>query len=226
MGAKITLTGRPTGPIVETSQYFRWEMEEGGSPAPPKGLPPASVLTFSVFVAKKAGKKLGFPRQPDRRLLVQGELVADLPLSECPGEIGVIAFKVEELLAKDVLVPDHPSTVPAPPIRPEAAPRPPSAGSGPDLSPYPMVPLEEITIPDAFLRTSPSASRTAELQTQIREQGQLDEPLVVERTVEPPGYLLKDGYRRYLIAQQFGWVSVPVRIEAGTTAAPGMTRGR
>ena len=36
MGAKITLTGRPTGPIVETSQYFRWEMEEGGSPAPPK----------------------------------------------------------------------------------------------------------------------------------------------------------------------------------------------
>ncbi len=214
MGAKITLTGRPTGPIVETSQYFRFEMEEGGSPAPPKGLSPASVLTFSVFVAKKAGKKLGFPRQPDHRLLVQGELVADLPLSECPGEIGVIALKVEELLAKESLVPDNPSAAPAPPIRPEVAPRHPSAGSRPDLSAYPVVPLEQIAIPDAFLRTPPSAPRTAELQAQIREQGQLDEPLVVERTVEPPGYLLKDGYRRYLIARQLGWTTVPVQMEA------------
>ena len=33
MGAKITLTGRPTGPIVTTPDYFRFEMEEGGSPA-------------------------------------------------------------------------------------------------------------------------------------------------------------------------------------------------
>ena len=213
MGAKIILTGRPTGPIVETSQYFRFEMEEGGSPAPPKGLPPASVLTFSVFVAKKAGKKLGFPRQPDPRLLVPGELVADVPLSECPGEIGVITFQVEELLAKETLVPDHPSTVPAPPIRPKVAPRQPSAGFRPDLSAYPVVPLEQIAIPDAFLRTPPSAPRTAELQAQIQEQGQLDEPLVVERTVEPPGYLLKDGYRRYLIARQLGWTTVPVQME-------------
>jgi hypothetical protein len=115
-------------------------------------------------------------------------LVADLPLAECPGEIGVIAFKVEEILPKE-----------APPL--------------PDLLAYPVVPLEQITIPDAFLRTTPSAQRTAELQAQITERGQLDEPLVVERTVEPPGYLLRDGYRRYLIARQFEWDTVPVRIE-------------
>ena len=214
MAAKITLTGRPTGPIVETSQYFRFEMEEGGSPAPPKGLPSASVMAFSVFVAKKAGKKLGFPRLPAQRLLVQGELVADLSLSECPGEIGVIAFKIEELLPKEDRESGQESAVPAPPIRPAAVPRQPSAGSGPNLSAYPVVPLEQIAIPDAFLRTPPSAPRTAELQAQIREQGQLDEPLVVERTVEPLGYLLKDGYRRYLIARQLGWTMVPVQVEA------------
>lgn len=54
MGAPITRTGRPTGPIVETSPDLRFAMEEGGAPAPPTGVPPASVLTFSVFVAKKA----------------------------------------------------------------------------------------------------------------------------------------------------------------------------
>ncbi len=93
MAAKITLTGMPTGDIVATAHYFRFEMEEGGSPAPPKGLPVASVMTFTVFVAVKSGKKLGLPRKPAHRLLVQGELAADLPISECPGEMGVIAFK-------------------------------------------------------------------------------------------------------------------------------------
>lgn len=199
MGAKITLTGRPTGPIVTTPQYFRFEMEEGGSPAPPKGLPRASVMTFTVLVAAKAGKKLGLPRQPAHRLLVQGELVADLPISECPGELGVIAFKIEEILPKEALVPGRELAAPASPLRPEVAPRQPSAESWPDLSAYPVVPWEQIAIPDAFLRTPPSAPRTAELQGQIQERGRLDEPLVVERTVEPPGYLLKDGYRRYLM---------------------------
>jgi hypothetical protein len=144
---------------------------------------------------------------------VQGELVADLPLSQCPGEIGVIAFKIEEILPKDAPVPDSVPTVPAPPGRHKAPPSAPSVGSRPDLSAYPVLPLEQIAIPDEFQRTLPSAQRTAELQAQIREQGQLDEPLVVQHTGEAPGYLLKDGYRRYLIALQLGWVAVPVRIE-------------
>ena len=35
---------------------------------PPKGLPNARVMTFTVFVATKAGKKLGLPRKPAHRL--------------------------------------------------------------------------------------------------------------------------------------------------------------
>ncbi len=206
MAAKITITGMPVGNIVKTAEYFRFEMEEGGSPAPPKGLPVASVMTFTVLVSTKAGKKLGFPRKPAHRLLVQGELVADLPLSQCPGEIGVIAFKVEEILPKEA----EPQSTPVASVSPPPL---------PDLSAYPVVPLEQIAIPDAFQRTPPSAQRTAELQAQIRERGQLDEPLVVERTVEPSGYLLRDGYRRYLIARQFGWDTVPVRIEPDANAS-------
>lgn len=67
-----------------------------------------------------------------------------------PGGIGVMACKVEELRAKQALVPDSPSGVPAPPIRPEIAPRQSGAGSGPDLSAYPGGPLEQSAIPDAF----------------------------------------------------------------------------
>ena len=63
--------------------------------------------------------------------------------------------------------------------------------------------------------TLPKAQRTAELQVQVQQRGQLDEPVVVQRIEEPPGYLLKDGYRRYLIARQLGWTSVHVRIEPG-----------
>ena len=104
---------------------------------------------------------------------------------------------------------------PALPIRPEVTPRQPSAESWPDLSAYPVVPLEQIAIPDAFQRTLPKAQRTAELQVQVQKWGQLDEPVVVQRIENPPGYLLKDGYRRYLIARQLGWTSVPVRMEPG-----------
>lgn len=35
-----------------------------------------------------------------------------------------------------------------------------------------------------------------------------------ERTVEPPGYLQKEGYCRYLIVRPLGWTTVPVQMEA------------
>jgi hypothetical protein len=222
MAAKITLTGRPIGPIVETSQYFRFEMEEGGSPAPPKGLPPASVLTFSVFVAKKAGKKLGFPHVPTQRLLVQGELVADVPLSECPGEIGVIAFKLEVIVPKaqedtqeeqaSIREPDEvkPLEVQEPTATNAEVGTSPEAKGWPDLSPYPVVPLCAIRVPKRFQRTVPNAQRTQQLREAVREHGQLDTPIMVQRDAE--GYILQDGYRRYLVAQQLEWEQVPIKM--------------
>ena len=222
MAAKITLTGRPTGPIVETAQYFRFEMEEGGSPAPPKGLPQARVMTFSVWVAKKAGKKLGFPRLPAQRLLVQGELVADRPLSECPGEIGVIAFKVEMIVPKaqenskeeqaSMREPGEakPLEVQAPTATNAEGRTSPAAKGWPDLSPYPVVPLCAIRIPKRLKRSVPNAQRTQQLREAVYEHGQLDAPIVVQRDAE--GYILQDGYRRYLVAQQLAWEQVPIKM--------------
>lgn len=232
MAAKITLTGRPAGPIVETAQYFRFEMTEGGSPAPPKGLPSASVITFSVFVAKKAGKKLGFPQVPDQRLLVQGELVTDVPLSECPGELGVIAFKVELIVPKEdpqaaenlreAESPDRepPAAKPlesaAPPATPEPEGTSLSTKVWPDLSPYPVVPLRTIRVPKRFRRNEPDVNRTAKLRALVRDRGQLDQAIVVQREAE--GYILQDGYRRYVVAQQLGWEEVPVKIVGASTS--------
>ncbi len=66
--------------------------------------------------------------------------------------------------------------------------------SWPGLSVYPVLPLEQIAIPEGFLRTPPNAQRTAEMQAQVEKGGQWDEPIVVRRTRESPGYLLTDSY--------------------------------
>ncbi|PSR31026.1 MAG: hypothetical protein C7B43_04035 [Sulfobacillus benefaciens] len=212
MSAKITLTGYPTGPIEAFSDYFRFDMEEGGSAAPPKGLPGASALTFTVFVSKKAGKKLGFPDSPAHRLLIQGELTAELPMDQCPGELGVIAFKVDTLLPQETAetMDDDRPTTPA-----VATPAASVLEEWPDLSEYPSLPLSQVIIPEAFLLTPPNAKKTSALQIRIAQHGQLDEPIVV-RATENKQYLLIDGYRRYLIAEQLGWVAIPVRIEEDT----------
>lgn len=42
MATKITLTGLPSDPIVTTPESYRFEMEEAGSPASPKGTLPVS----------------------------------------------------------------------------------------------------------------------------------------------------------------------------------------
>ena len=121
--------------------------------------------------------------------------------------MGVIALKVEEVLPKEAEPKPISTPAPVPPVT--SAPCVPPL---PDLSAYPVVPLEQIAIPDEFLRTQPSTHGPTELQAQIQEWGELDEPLVVERSRKALGYLRGDGYRRYLIARQLGWDAVSVRI--------------
>lgn len=78
---------------------YAFEMKQGGSKNALKGLPlPSQQIQFTVFVSLKAGKKAGLEHAPaDIKWLIPGELALDAPVSECPGEIGVVAFQITDI---------------------------------------------------------------------------------------------------------------------------------
>lgn len=101
MAAKITLTGKRIGPIT-TTNYYRFDMRETGSPTAPKGLPLSSSVLYSVFVGLKPGKKIDILNLPeDQPFLIMGEITMDLPKKICPGKIGVIAFNIQLIEPKE-----------------------------------------------------------------------------------------------------------------------------
>lgn len=202
MPAKINLTGFPTD-VQVLPDYYRLSMEEGGTLYPPKGLPSASQpISYTVLVSRKLGSQLGLP-DTSQRLLIQGELTLDLPLNECPGEIGVIAFQGQ-------VIPERkPEPKAAPPTPPAFKER-----SWPDLSQHPQIAVTDIKIPAAFLVRKPNKAKTEALKSAVATQGQLDEPIVVRPTLDGSGYVLFDGYRRYLVARELGWTTVPVEVQS------------
>lgn len=202
MPAKIILTGVPKD-VQVLPDYYRLSMEEGGTLHPPKGLPSASQsITYTVLVSRKLGLQLGLPDE-SQRLLIQGELTLDLPLDECPGEIGVIAFQGQ-------VIPERkPEPKAAAPI-----PSAPKERPWPDLSQYPQIAVTEIKVSAAFLARKPNKAKTEALRADIETHGQLDEPIVVRPALDSAGYVLHDGYRRYIIARQLGWTTVPVEVRS------------
>lgn len=208
MPAKISLTGIPKD-VQVLPDYYRLSMEEGGTLYPPKGLPSASQpISYTVLVSRKLGSQLGLPAA-SQRLLIQGELTLDLPLDECPGEIGVIAFQGQVIPERK---PESKVEAPAPSVRKE---RP-----WPDLSEYPQIALNEVKIPSEFLRRAPSKAKTQALQEAVAAHGQLDEPIVVRPAFDGSGYVLYDGYRRYVVARQLGWTTIPADVRAMETEEP------
>lgn len=200
MPAKISLTGLPKD-VQVLPDYYRLSMEEGGTLYPPKGLPSASPsITYTVLVSHKLGVQLGLP-DASRRLLIQGELTLDLPLNECPGEIGVIAFQGQIIPEKQ----PAPKAALSTPVTPHERP-------WPDLSPYPLIALSQVKVPDKFLLRKPSRAKTQALQEAVAAHGQLDEPIVVRPAFDGSGYVLYDGYRRYVVARQLGWTTIPVDV--------------
>lgn len=87
----------------------------------------------------------------------------------------------------------------------------------PDLSAYLQVPLAAIHIPrQHFLKSPPNKNKTKTLREAVKvrcQLDQLDQPLAVRVTEDGTGYVLVDGYRRYVVAQHLRWPTVPVVIQ-------------
>ncbi|MDR7245790.1 plasmid stabilization protein [Priestia megaterium] len=259
MPHKITLTGSATGPLREYDRYVAFDMREKGSPSAPKGLKKSTFISYTVFVAKKAFNKTGLTKKSimHEKILIQGEPTLDIPIDECPGEIGVICFQITVLPNKNdkeknesdaKKEPKQEASKPseaqknteptkqeeeqasvsqpvaneqkkkAETVQPEAKEAPvPEKKAVPKKKQLPTQPkgtqdvvnFEEIIVPEAFLKTRPNPEKTQKVIDFVKRTGHLDEPL----TIEKGSKVLKDGYRRYVVAKTVKMDTVPVVYE-------------
>lgn len=213
MGAKITLTGVRSSRLRKTAKYYAFEMTLGGSPTAPKGLPlPSSSVQYTVFVSLKAGKKAGLEGSPiEQKWLIQGEIVLDIPVDECPGEIGVVAYQISALPAsgkENQVKSQDPIQEPIAAKAEVAATV--EAVDKVSTDDVRMVPIGDIHLPEKFQGAWLNPKKTEPVREWIQKNGRLDKPLDV--CITDGAYWLVDGYRRYVVAQEIGFTEVPVRI--------------
>ncbi|MBY0201363.1 plasmid stabilization protein [Priestia megaterium] len=259
MPHKITLTGSATGPLREYDRYVAFDMREKGSPSAPKGLKKSTFISYTVFVAKKAFNKTGLTKKSimNEKILIQGEPTLDIPIDECPGEVGVICFQITVLPSKndkeknesdakkepkqEASAPSEAQTnteskkqeeAQAPvsqpvakeekkevkPIQPEVQQAPTEEKKAEEkkttLSNQPkgtqdLLNFDDIIVPEEFLKTRPNPEKTQKVIDFVKRTGRLDEPL----TIEKGSKILKDGYRRYIVAKTVKMDQVPVVYE-------------
>ncbi|WP_425204045.1 plasmid stabilization protein [Priestia megaterium] len=259
MPHKITLTGSATGPLREYDRYVAFDMREKGSPSAPKGLKKSTFISYTVFVAKKAFNKTGLTKKSimHEKILIQGEPTLDIPIDECPGEVGVICFQITVLPNKNdkeknesdaKKEPKKEDSAPsqeqkntestkqgeeqAPVSKPVAAeqkkevetvqpeaeeipvqekkaePKPKTLPNQPKGT-QDLLNFEDIIVPEEFLKTRPNLEKTQKVIDFVKRTGRLDEPL----TIEKDSKVLKDGYRRYIVAKTVKMDKVPVVYE-------------
>ncbi|MDI3089656.1 plasmid stabilization protein [Priestia megaterium] len=259
MPHKITLTGSATGPLREYDRYVAFDMREKGSPSAPKGLKKSTFISYTVFVAKKAFNKTGLTKKSimHEKILIQGEPTLDIPIDECPGEIGVICFQITVLPNKNDKEKNQPEEKKEPkqeasapseaqkntesnaqeevqepisqpvakeekkkvkPIQPEVQQAPTEEKKTEEkkttLSNQPkgtqdLLNFDDIIVPEEFLKTRPNPEKTQKVIDFVKRTGRLDEPL----TIEKGSNVLKDGYRRYVVAKTVKMDEVPVVYE-------------
>ncbi|MDP9726982.1 glucan-binding YG repeat protein, partial [Priestia aryabhattai] len=243
----------------EYDRYVAFDMREKGSPSAPKGLKKSTFISYTVFVAKKAFNKTGLTKKSimHEKVLIQGEPTLDIPIDECPGEVGVICFQITVLPNKNdkeknesdaKKEPKQEASTPSEaqkntestkqeevqepisqpvakeekkevkPIQPETQQAPTEEKKTEEkkttLSNQPkgtqdLLNFDDIIVPEEFLKTRPNPEKTQKVIDFVKRTGRLDEPL----TVEKGSKILKDGYRRYVVAKTVKMDQVPVVYE-------------
>ncbi|WP_176586430.1 plasmid stabilization protein, partial [Priestia megaterium] len=219
------------------------------------GLKKSTFISYTVFVAKKAFNKTGLTKKSimHEKVLIQGEPTLDIPIDECPGEVGVICFQItvlpnkndkeknesdakkepkqeastpseaqkntESTVQEEVQEPiSQPVAKEVKPIQPEVQQAPREEKKTEEkkttLSNQPkgtqdLLNFDDIIVPEEFLKTRPNPEKTQKVIDFVKRTGRLDEPL----TIEKGSNVLKDGYRRYVVAKTVKMNQVPVVYE-------------
>ncbi|MDT3766202.1 hypothetical protein [Priestia filamentosa] len=216
MAHKITVTGCPTSSIQDYGKYLAFDMEEKGSPNAPKGIPfKSNAITYTVVLSLKQFNKLNVNQEEfsERRFVVQGEPCLDIPFEQCKGEIGVICMQIQEIEVK----------------RKEKKGKPQKKGSRAQnsensdhkeeskkekkekqiLAPKgtrEWMSLEEIKVPEAFLKFTPGMVKQKVVEESIEKNGTVDKPIIIN----PETHELLDSYSRYYVAKKKNLEHVPV----------------
>lgn len=201
MPHKMTLTGNPVSKLRSKGSYYTFDMEEKGSPAAPKGLPNSSTITYTVFINQKQLKKAGLTEEniQDQKILVQGEPTLDVPVDDCPGEIGVVCFQVSVIPERQK---EAVKTEKKEEVKNEEQPKAPEGTED-------FVALDQIKVPEEFLKYQPNPYKTQLVIDYVKQSGMLDEPITIDRKTK----VLTDGYRRYIVAEKLDIKMVPVMYE-------------
>lgn len=205
MPHKITLTGKPVSTLRSKKTGYTFDMEEKGSPAAPKGLPKSSAITYTVFINQKQLKKAGLTEEniQNQKIMVQGEPTLDVPVDDCPGEIGVVCFQISVLEEKEKEdVKKEKELVGKEEVKVEEQPKGPEGTED-------FVALDQIKVPEEFLKYQPNPHKTQLVIDYVKQYGILDEPVAINRETK----VLTDGYRRYIVAEKLGIKTVPVVYE-------------
>lgn len=214
----ITLVGIPSSKLRDNGTHLSFDMEEAGSPTPPKKLPKSSPVSFTVFLNEKQLKRAGLSAEniQEEAIIVKGEITLDVPMEDCPGEIGVICFQLFKVppyqnhyLQFKKKAEQKTDTESEQSIQKDG-----EEAFFETENPWPegtedFLPLSDITIPEGFLSFQPSWIKTRKVISFVKHRGYLDEPITVNRETK----LLIDGYRRYVVAQELGLKLVPVTYE-------------
>lgn len=192
--------------LRQKGSYYTFDMEENGSPAAPKGLPKSSTITYTVFINQKQLKKAGLTEEniQTQKVMVQGEPTLDIPVEECPGEIGVVCFQVSIIPEKQKekeLGKDSQNSVKNE-VKAEEKPKGPEGTED-------FILLQQINVPEAFLNSTPNPEKTQQVIDFVKQEGYLDEPIIINRDTK----VLTDGYRRYIVAKKMKVDLVPVAYE-------------
>ena len=206
MPHKITLTGKPVSSLRKKGTYYTFDMEESGTPASPKGLPKGSTITYTVFINEKQLKKAGLTEETimDQKIMVQGEPALDIPVDDCPGEIGVVCFQVSILPEKRKAIEPVNASQESEKEEIKAEEKP----KGPEGT-EDFVSLNHIVVPEEFLNSTPNPEKTQNVIDHVKRTGYLDEPITINRDTK----ILTDGYRRYIVAKKVKIDLVPVAYE-------------
>ncbi|MED4319843.1 plasmid stabilization protein, partial [Priestia megaterium] len=219
----------------------------------------STFISYTVFVAKKAFNKTGLTKKSimHEKFLIQGEPTLDIPIDECPGEVGVICFQITVLPNKNDkektesdAKKENKQEASAPseaqkntestkqqeeqasvsqsaeneqkkeaetiqsqgketPVQEKKVDPPKKQMTNQPKGTQDLLSFDEIVVPEEFLKTRPNPEKTQKVIDFVKRTGRLDEPL----TIEKDSKVLKDGYRRYIVAKTVKMDKVPVIYE-------------
>jgi hypothetical protein len=191
MAHKIKLTGQATSELREFGDGHSFDLVTTGSPAAPKGLPVSTEISYTVFVNMKQLKKAGLSKDnlKTEKLLIEGEPVLDVPIDQCPGEIGVVCFMLQVIQPKTNK--DDKKEI--------------NKKDKEENTVY--IPIEDIVISKDFQARPP---RPEKIFDKIDIINKNDQKLIKPIIIHPKSQELIDGYAWYLAAKELEIKEVPV----------------